>query len=131
MHFVREIRRWRVKCLWALEDLFHFTLTKSKFHNLRSKLFHILRKQNISLKTFASKPFCFSTSERTLLRSDFLLHKKSVTCAVVPPFPKKVTESRLARLQAHSLLLYCLPTFFGCACGTSATVRLFQKRRSI
>jgi len=47
----REIRLWRVKCLRALKDLFHFTSRDSGiFHNLpQGKLFHISRKRDISL----------------------------------------------------------------------------------
>ena len=53
--------RWRIYfiSLWQSQ----------KFHNLWSKLYHILRKQNISLKTFASKSFGFSTSEQAENRS--------------------------------------------------------------
>ena len=42
MHFVREIRLRRVKCLRAWVDLFHFTFcTSRKFHNSHCELFHI------------------------------------------------------------------------------------------
>ena len=51
LHFVREILLRNVKCAAARGGFisFHF-LRIRKFHNLRSKLFRIFRKANISLK---------------------------------------------------------------------------------
>ena len=52
-------------------------------------------------------------SKRQIVYSDFFCKKSERTRVATLPFPKKVTASRSARLQAHSLSLDCLPTFFG------------------
>ncbi len=56
MHFVREIYLRYVKCLRALEDLFHFTFDWQSNISQCEALFHILRKQNISLKKSSKLP---------------------------------------------------------------------------
>ena len=56
IRFACEILLRNVKCLRAWVDLFYFTWCVSiKFHNLQSKLFHICRKTNISLKMWEFK----------------------------------------------------------------------------
>ena len=63
----------------------------------------------------ASKPFGFSTSERTLLRSDFCLHKNQSHAPSFLLFRKKAHSRRLFACKRAHNAFGSLPPFCECA----------------